>query len=209
MRLWRSATLAFAVLWLGAASAQTSPRDSGQRGSESGRVRPGTPPAPETKRPPSLDDLFGRLAAATDETEAKGVAGLIQRRLGRSGSDTADLLMSRAGEALQGKDAALAVELLDRVTQLKPDWAEAWSRRATAFFLLNDPADALSDLQTALRLEPRLYDAWMAVGHIRMSSDDKRGALRAYRRALAIYPLFPEVKRMVDRLAPEIDGRDL
>lgn len=166
-------------------------------------------PVPDARRRSSLDDLFARLAAAKDETEAKGVAGLIERRFARSGSDTADLLMSRAGEALQDKDAALAIELLDRITQLRPDWAEAWNRRASAFFLLDDPADALADLHTALRHEPRHYEAWMAVGHIRMGSDDKRGALEAYRKALVLYPLLEPAKKMVDRLAPEIDGREL
>lgn len=175
-----------------------------------GRAPADGPPASEARRRPStLDDLFARLQAAKDEEEAKGVASLIERRFARSGSDTADLLMSRAGEALRDKDAALAIELLDRVTQLKPDWAEAWSRRASAFFVLDDPADALADLHTALRHEPRHYEAWLAVGHLRMASENKRGALEAYRKALELYPLLEAAKKMVARLAPEIDGRDL
>lgn len=166
------------------------------------------PRAGEAGRRGTLDDLFARLAAAKDEDEAKGVAQLIERRLGRSGSDTADLLMVRSAEALESKDAALAIELLDRVTQLKPDWAEAWARRASAFYLLDDPVDAMADLHKALEREPRLFAAWAALGHIAMANDDKRQALAAFRRALAIHP-FLDVKRIVERLAPEIDGRDL
>lgn len=162
----------------------------------------------EAGRRATLDDLFARLAAAKDEEEAKGVAQLIERRFQRSGSDTADLLMVRSAEALESKDAALAVELLDRVTQLKPDWAEAWARRASAFYLLDDPVDAMADLHKALEREPRLFAAWAALGHIAMANDDKRQALTAFRRALAIHP-FLDVKRIVERLAPEIDGRDL
>ncbi|MFL5195828.1 MAG: hypothetical protein ACJ8BE_02825, partial [Microvirga sp.] len=76
-------------------------------------------PETKTKRPPAtLDDLFARLAAAKDESEANGVANLIERRWARSGSDTADLLMSRAGDAFKGKDFPLAIELLDRVLTL-------------------------------------------------------------------------------------------
>src|SRR5918998_5159227 len=74
------------------------------------------PAEAKIKRPPAtLDDLFARLAAAKDPGEANGVANLIERRWARSGSDTADLLMSRAGEALKAKDFPLAIELLDRV----------------------------------------------------------------------------------------------
>ena len=164
---------------------------------------------PETRRPSTLDDLFARLAAAGDETEAKGVAGLIERRLARSGSDTADLLMSRAVEALESKDAPLAIELLDRVTQLRPGWAEAWHRRAAAFYVLEDPVDALADLHKALIAEPRHFAAWAALGHIRMASGDKRRALEAYRKALDLHPFLADAKKVVERIGPEIDGRDL
>ena len=168
-----------------------------------------TPPAKPDGSRSSLDDLFARLAAAQDEEEAGGVARIIERRLERSGSDTADLLMQRAGTALEGQDAALAVELLDRVTQLRPAWAEAWSRRAAAFYQLDDPGRAIVDLEEALTREPRHYTAWTALGHMEMATGEKRLALAAYRHALKIHPFLKDVKAMVDRLAPEIDGRDL
>ncbi|MBV9076388.1 MAG: hypothetical protein JO048_02760 [Methylobacteriaceae bacterium] len=176
---------------------QTSPQRTG----------PDAPQPP--RRATTLDDLFARLAAAKDETEANGVANLIERRFGRSGSDTADLLMERAGIALGAKDAPLAVELLDRVTSLKPDWAEAWSRRATAFYLLDDTAAAVADLREALRREPRHFGAWSALGAIALSNDDKKRALEAFRHALAIHPYLEDAKKAVERLAPEVDGRDL
>lgn len=206
-----TACLAFllaAALPFGAAVAD--PAAPGAAWSESARPSP-EKPAPEkpTPRAPTLDELYARLAAASDEAEANGVAGLIDRRRSRSGSDTADLLMSRSAVALDGKDAPLAVELLDRVTRMKPDWAEAWSRRAAAFFLLDDSADALADLHKALVCEPRLYSAWAAVGHIEMASGNNALALAAFRKALAIHPFFENMKELVDRLAPEIDGRDL
>jgi tetratricopeptide (TPR) repeat protein len=180
--------------------------------------RPGSPPGlsaepkaaePNTRRPSTLDDLFARLAAAGDEVEAKGIENLIERRFALSGSDTADLLMSRAVQAIQGKDAPLAIELLDRVTQLKPNWAEAWHRRAAAFYMLEGPADAMADLHRALTAEPRHYAAWAALGHVYMAAGDKSRALAAYRRALALHPFLADAKKVVERIAPEIDGRDL
>ena len=195
---------------LGPALAQTGPAPRGE-GARPGETRPADPkaPRPTPRRPSSLDELFERLAASKDEAEAKGIANLIERRWARSGSDTADLLMSRAGEALGGDDAALAIELLDRATQLKPDCAEAWHRRAAAFYRLEDPVDALADLNRALTYEPRHFNAWMALGHVRMAAGDKRRALEAYRKALALHPHLEDVKRIVDRIAPDIDGRDL
>ena len=170
--------------------------------------KPQTEPA-KPRKPATLDELFTRLAGAKDESEANGVANLIERRWARSGSDTADLLMSRAEEALKAKEFPLAVELLDRVLTLRPEWAEAWHRRATAFFLLDDPVSAIADIQRVLTREPRHFGAWAGLGHIYVSGGDKKRALEAYRKALAIHPYLAKLREAIERLTPEIDGRDI
>jgi tetratricopeptide (TPR) repeat protein len=153
--------------------------------------------------------LFDRLAKAQSETEAQGVAALIERRFSRSGSDTADLLLSRATEAFKKKDYPLAIELLDRVLVLQPAWAEAWYRRATLFYQLDDPVGAMADLHRALKLEPRHFSAWTGLGHILMASEDKPGALEAFRRALKINPQTEALQTIVTRLDHEVGGQDL
>ena len=157
----------------------------------------------------TLDELFARLAAAKDEAEANGIANLIERRWSRSGSDTADLLMSRATEAIGKKEYPVAIELLDRVLALEPQWAEAWNRRATAFYLLDDPASSMADIRQVIEREPRHFGAWAGLGHILMAGNDRARALEAFRKAHAIHPHLGKLKEVIDRLAPEIDGRDL
>ncbi|MBP1182794.1 tetratricopeptide repeat protein [Methylobacterium sp. PvR107] len=170
------------------------------------RTAPEAKPAP---KPPSLDDLFARLRASEDPAEAKGIARLIERRLAGSGSPTADLLTDRARQAVTAHDFALAAELMDRVTALEPSWSEGWNRRATVFWLLTDKDDAIADLQRALVLEPRHFEAWMALGRIYEANDDKARALAAFRRARSLYPQMDKIGEAIDRLAPEVDGRDL
>lgn len=191
-----------ALLAPAGASAQTRDRADPPK-PESGQRRP------EAARAATLDDLFQRLAAAKDDTEANGIAALIERRWSRSGSDTADLLSSRALEAIHAKEPALAIELLDRVIALKPDWAEAWNRRATAFYLAEDPAAAMADVRQVLAREPRHFNAWAGLGQIYLSGDDKRRALECFRKALALHPHLEGVKAQIERLAPEVDGRDI
>jgi tetratricopeptide (TPR) repeat protein len=165
-----------------------------------------TKPGPHTS---TLDDLFERLGKAESEREAEGIAALIERRFSRSGSDTADLLLSRAAKAYESKDFPLAAELVDRAVTLQPKWAEAWYKRATVLYQLDDPVGAMADLHRALTIEPRHFNAWAGLGHILMASDDKARALEAYRRALRINPKFAPVQTLVTRLAPEVDGQDL
>ncbi|WP_449411895.1 tetratricopeptide repeat protein [Methylobacterium komagatae] len=195
-----------ALLLAGPAAA--APPETGARlgGNRSAPEKQAAKPAP---KPPSLDDLFARLKASEDPAEAKGVAKLIEQRLDRSGSATVDLLTDRARQAMTGHDFALAAELMDRATALEPTWSEGWNRRATVFWLLSDKGEAVSDLQRALVLEPRHFEAWSALGKIYESMEDKSRALAAYRRALTLYPTMDKLREAVDRLAPEVDGRDL
>lgn len=199
------------ALVLALSLAAAAPASAQQGGAPAPDAKSDGKPAtkPEAPRPSTLDELFERLGKATDEAEAKGIAGLIERRFARSGSDTADLLMSRANEAAEAKEFPLAVELLDRVVALEPQWTEAWYRRANIFFQMDDPVDAMADLKQVLSREPRHYAAWTGLGHIYMNSDDKPRALAAYRKALAIYPKLGAVVTLVDRLKTTVDGLDL
>ncbi len=65
----------------------------------------------------NLDFLFEALKAAPDADAAKLVEGRIWALWLASGSDTADLLMSRVKTAQDAKDSKLAVELLDAVLE--------------------------------------------------------------------------------------------
>jgi hypothetical protein len=42
-----------------------------------------------------------------------------------------------------------------------------------------------------------------------MAGGNKKRALEAFRRALDLHPFMPGLREIVDKLGPEIDGRDL
>lgn len=166
------------------------------------------PAAPARTPAATLEKLFERLAAAKTPEEAKGIANLIQRRWSRSNSPTADLLMTRAQTAMKAKQLDLAIELLDRVISLEPDWAEGWNQRANALFIAGDPIRSMLDIGEALKREPRHYGAMLGLGTIlRQQGDDKR-AMVAYRRALEVYPQLEAIKSAVESLKIDVDGRD-
>ena len=156
-----------------------------------------------------LDELFERLAKAQDVEEGAGIAGAIERLWLRSSSDTADLLMSRARATLQEKDSAVAQEILDRLVALEPEWAEAWRMRANARFLGGDKGGAVEDLGRTLALEPRHFAALMDLGSVLHESGFNKRALEVLRRALDVHPRQPDVRTLVDQLAPNVDGRDI
>lgn len=204
-----SVFLALALTSAGAMAQATPPQRPGALAPSDKMENPSEPPAPAARTPAAtLDRLFQRLRDAKSPEEAKGVASLIQRRWARSGSDTADLLMTRAQEALKAKQTELAIELLDRVVSLQPDWAEAWNQRANALYIAGDPIRSMVDIGEALKREPRHYGAMMGLGIILRQQGDDKAAMVAFRKALEVYPEFEAVKKAVDSLRYEVDGRD-
>jgi tetratricopeptide (TPR) repeat protein len=152
------------------------------------------------KVPLDLDGLFAKLKQSPDAQSAAITGHAIQQRWARSGSDTADLLMQRADAALAGGDRPLAIEILDRIIALDPEWAEAWNRRATVFFLEDDLSRSAADIQEVLAREPRHFGALMGLAGILERIGDERKALEAYERVLSIYPLLPAAQKGVERL---------
>jgi hypothetical protein len=169
------------------------------------------PPKPDRAptRAETLDKLLGRLARAQDEAEARAVAAMVERLWMESGSDTADLLMTRAVAAMNGDRRDVAAALLDKIIELAPGWAEAWNKRATLRFLENDDSGSMEDISHVLVLEPRHFGALSGMGFILERHGEDAAALKALRRALAVYPQDGDVRKAVDKLAPTVEGQDL
>ena len=201
---------AIAVVLFAAALSATAARTE-QRALEPQMVEPPkTLPRPQSGDAKlNLDRLFEALKVAPDAESAKYVEGRIWALWLASGSDTANLLMGRVKTAMEGKDTHLALTLLDSIIDIKPDYLEAWNRRATLRFLQKDYAAAMADLQQVLAREPRHFGALSGLGIILQEFGDEKHALDAFRRALAIHPHLESIPDLAKRLAEKVDGRDI
>lgn len=166
-------------------------------------------PVRSAERTQDLDVLFAALKAAPDAATARAIEQRIWARWSLSRSDTTNLLMSRVRQALEAKDTDLALRLLDAVVQLDPDHVEAWNRRATLRYMRRDFAEALADIRRVLALEPRHFGALTGLGLIMQDFGDEKGALEAFRRALAIHPHLQRVPDFIKALTPAVEGRDI
>jgi tetratricopeptide (TPR) repeat protein len=157
----------------------------------------------------NLDFLFDALKAAPDADTAKQVENRIWALWLASGSDTANLLMTRAKAAIDAKDLDLAVKLLDSIVEIRPDYIEAWNRRATLHFINKDYGAAMADLRSVLAREPRHFGAWAGLGMILNEIGDEKRALEALRRAVELHPHLERVPDLVKRLTETVEGRDI
>lgn len=167
------------------------------------------PQAPKGDRLRNLDFLFGALKVAPNDESAKSIEERIWAVWMVSPSDTANLLMSRVRTAVEQKDLDLALKLLDGIIKIKPDYVEAWNRRATIYYMKKDYGRALSDIREVLRREPRHFGALSGLGLILQDIGDDKHALEAYSRALDVYPRLQRIPELVKDLREKLEGRDI
>ncbi|MEM7522718.1 MAG: hypothetical protein AAF360_02970 [Pseudomonadota bacterium] len=180
---------------------------SAQPAAELGAAPEAAPILNET-REETLIRLHEALTASADEDAAR-IAQEIQSLWSRSGSDSMDLLLQRGRRALEEKAFEKASAHLSALTRLAPDFAEGWNALATMHYLNEDYGLAVDHIQRVLALEPRHFSALSGLALTLEQVGRKQAALSAWREVESLYPSLENAKKAIERLAPEVDGREL
>ncbi len=157
---------------------------------------------------PALDSLFTQLETAETADASAPVEQEIWERWADSGSPTVNILLERASAAESAGDAELALRFLDQASDLAPDYAEPWNRRANIAYDADDYSGAIAAIQETLKREPRHFGALAGLGLIYEELGQERSALEAFRAALVVHPHYEIAQQGVRRLEPRVDGRD-
>lgn len=155
-----------------------------------------------------LAELYDTLATATP-ADAKGLEREIKLEWRKTGSAAMDLLLKRGREAVERGEFDVAVEHLTALTDHSPDVAEGFHLRARAYFQLDQIGPALADLESALALDPRHYEAAHGLAVVLEELDRPQQAYAAYRLVLSIHPHYDPAAEAVTRLKTGVEGLKL
>ena len=164
-------------------------------------------PGPLATGEQRLDNLFLRLKRERSTEQAKGIANEIREVLTLSGSATVDFLMESSARAMNDKRYGAALDFLDQVTLLQPDYVEGWNRRATLHYLLGNYPKAMSDSARVLALEPRHLGALAGVAGILQETGHDQQALKAWENYLSYYPADREAQEQMFELMNKLAGQ--
>ena len=154
-----------------------------------------------------LASLYDQLKAAESEASSELIVSAIEKVWSQSGSDTANVLMERAGLAIKARNFELATSVLTALTQVEPRYAEGWNQLATIYFLREDYENAMRQLKRVLALEPYHFKAIEGLSIILRETGRKKAALKATRQVLAIHPHLKSAKQAEEELAREVEGQ--
>lgn len=155
---------------------------------------------PAEIRSEQLDKLFARLIKSSDDAEAQRVENSIWTLWMTSDSPTADALLAQAMKASAAEETATALSILDNVIDVHPNYAEAWNKRATVYFLIGRYNDSLKDIDKVLELEPRHFGALSGRGMILRQQGNLAGARAAFEEALSLNPHMEGTKRALEEI---------
>lgn len=153
-----------------------------------------------------LDLLFTELKHERNEKAAERVAARIREQWDKSGSASIDLMMQWSKKAMEAEKFDVALDFLDQVVTLAPDYAEGWDRRATVHFLMGNYGKSMSDIEHVLVLEPRHFGALAGMAEIMEKTGRKQLALEAWQRVLDVYPMLRSAQDKVATLSEELAG---
>jgi len=164
--------------------------------------------AGQQSRAERLDALFASLAAESDPDAVGQIEDEILDTWLDSGSDTVDLLMDWSLQAMERKQYPRALDFLDRIVIMEPDYVEGWNKRATVHFLMDDYGNSIADIGKVLELEPRHFGALTGLGVIFRAIGEDDRAKAAFRAALALDPHLKNVREELDSLEDETGGEE-
>lgn len=153
-----------------------------------------------------LDELFAELKRERNEKAAERIAGRINEHWRNSGSASIDLMMLWSQQAAERQKFDVALDFLDQVTTLSPNFAEGWNRRATVHFMMQNYRKSMADIERTLELEPRHFGALAGMAAIMKNTERKQLALNAWERVLEIYPMMRSAQNEVATLSEELAG---
>ena len=157
----------------------------------------------------ALDTLFADLKRSRDNATAERLTSQIWRQWGDSGSDSINLMMDWAQRAIGQRNFSAALDTLDQIVLLAPDFSEGWNKRATLHFMMEHPAKSMADIEQTLALEPRHFGALAGMAEILRARGEDALALKAYERALEVYPMMRGAQQAVGELSDSLSGDKL
>ncbi len=143
--------------------------------------------------------LIGALTDA-DEVVRTLAEHSVWQVWGRSGDAEADDLLQTGIEQMSRGDGPAAVETFTKAIQRKPDFAEAWNKRATVYFLMGEHEQSLKDCDEVMKRNPAHFGALAGYGQIYLQLDQPERALGYFRRALRVNPNMRGVQQIIPQL---------
>ena len=145
-----------------------------------------------------LDDLFDELFLSSSNAKVNIILSDIWDIWYIADNEKTQLIFDEANQFMDRGDFESSIKLFTKAIDQSPDFAEAWNKRATVYFLNGEFEKSIADIEKTLALEPRHFGALDGLAEIYLIKNDFLSAAATYRRILEIIPLSQKSKDRIE-----------
>ena len=128
------------------------------------------------------------LLIRDDNNTQMGAENLLEGLEMFSGKKNIENDFKQGLELMQSGKLETSIEIFTKVIKKNPNFAEAWNKRATVYYLLGDFDSSVLDINETLKLEPRHFGAMDGLGLIFINLQEYEKAIDVYDQMLKIFP---------------------
>jgi tetratricopeptide (TPR) repeat protein len=147
-----------------------------------------------------LDTLFAKLQTATDPVAIQSLEAAIWEQWIMVPDSRQRELMMRGIAEMQQRELEASIGTFTKLIEIAPDLAEAWNKRATAYWLMGNFPASLADICETVKREPRHFGAYSGLGMIRAEMGENARAVAAFELARKYNPHIGGIDAEIERL---------
>ena len=147
-----------------------------------------------------LNKLFEELYLSTNNLESSIIISDIWEIWSIIENPNVQQLYNKAKLQMDNGEFQSAIQLFTKVININPEFAEAWNKRATTYFLMGEFDKSISDIEKTLILEPRHFGALDGLAEIYLLKKDLIKAAATYKKILEIIPSSTKSKDRLDKI---------
>ena len=118
-------------------------------------------------------------------------------------------LLDDGSELVRKNKLFESIDLFTEVINLDPNWAEAWNKRATAFYMIGEFQKSQNDIDKVLKLEERHFGALAGQGLVNIQLKNYEKAIKSYQEAMIVYPSMNSAELMIKKIKAMINKESI
>ena len=108
--------------------------------------------------------------------------------------------LEEGSECVRNQQLIKAIDIFTEVISLDQNWAEAWNKRATVFYLIGEFKKSQNDIDKVLAIEARHFGALAGQGLVNIQLKNYEKAINSYRKAKEIHPSMQSPELMIRQI---------
>ena len=137
---------------------------------------------------PRLNNLFKKLNETENQDEIRDLISDIWNIWYEVDDPKVIEYFEKGIQAMNLRNYPLAIRFFNNLIEEDPNFAEAWNKRATVYFMMGDFDKSMLDIVKTLELEPRHFGALDGMSLIFIHQGQYQEALKVYDKMLELFP---------------------